>query len=257
MRIVRFRIDQKAQYGILDKEDQIMPLGESPFARVNPTGTPLPLSDVELLAPCVPSKVIGVGLNYRDHAEELDLQLPEEPMLFMKPPSAVIGPGQSIRYPEMSRRVDYEGELGIVIGRKTCRINKDEARDSIFGYTCVNDVTARDLQQKDIQFTRSKSFDTFAPIGPWIVRDIDPCSLTVESYLNGKRCQHSNTRQLVFDPFHLVCFVSWIMTLLPGDVIASGTPSGIGPMQPGDRIEIRIQGIGSLVNEVVSEVVSV
>jgi len=173
-------------------------------------------------------------------------------MLFLKPATAVIGPGQDIRYPEASRQVDYEAELGIVIGRTAFRIRREEASNYILGYTCFNDVTARDLQAKDIQFTRSKSFDTFAPLGPWIATDLDPLSLTVESYLNGQRKQCSSTRELVFDPLHLVYFISWIMTLNPGDVIASGTPGGVGPMVPGDEIEIRIERIGSLVNRVAS-----
>ncbi len=252
MRIVRFLANEEARYGILDAQDEIRSLEGGPFDRLDYDGDHFRLSEVELLAPCEPSKVVGIGLNYRDHAEEVGLELPEAPMLFLMPDTAVIGPGRTIRLPEMSEWVDYEGELGIVIGRPAFRIKQEEAADYILGYTCVNDVTARDLQIKDVQFTRAKGFDTFAPMGPWIVTDIDPASLDIETYVNGNRKQNSNTRQLVFDPLHLVHFVSWVMTLYPGDVIASGTPAGIGPLNAGDRVEIRIQGIGSLVNEVAS-----
>jgi len=238
------------QYGILEPEDRIRPLAGPPFNRIEPVGGPIPLDGLRLLAPCLPTKIVAVGLNYEDHAEEFGLKVPEEPMLFMKPGTAVIGPEDTILLPEMSERVDYEGELGVVIGRRLHRAEKEEAREAIFGYTCFNDVTARDLQAKDIQFTRAKGFDTFAPMGPWIETDLDPTVLVLETFLNGEQKQCSNTSRLTFDPFQLVHFVSWVMTLLPGDVIASGTPSGIGPMKPGDRVEVRIQGIGSLFNQV-------
>jgi len=251
MRLVRFCAQNKPRYGILE-EGEIQVLRHPPYVGLERTGERIPSADVQLLAPCEPSKIIGIGLNYRDHAVEFGLVPPEEPMLFLKPATAVIGPGQDIRYPEASRQVDYEAELGIVIGRTAFRIRREEASNYILGYTCFNDVTARDLQAKDIQFTRSKSFDTFAPLGPWIATDLDPLSLTVESYLNGQRKQCSSTRELVFDPLHLVYFISWIMTINPGDVIASGTPGGVGPMVPGDEIEIRIERIGSLVNRVAS-----
>lgn len=250
MRIVRFRAKEGPRYGILDDGQIIRSLQGAPFERLDYDGEQFPLAEVDLLAPCEPSKVVGIGLNYRDHAEELGLALPEEPMLFLMPGTAVIGPGQTIRLPEASERVDYEGELAVVIGRRAFRIRQEEAADAILGYTCFNDVTARDLQIKDVQYTRSKGFDTFAPIGPCIVDDLDPGSLDIETYVNGTRMQCSNTRQLVFDPLHLVHFVSWVMTLNPGDVIASGTPGGIGPLASGDRVEVRIQGIGSLINEV-------
>ena len=250
MRIVRFLAKEGPRYGILDDRQNIRSLRGAPFERLDYDGEQFGLADVDLLAPCEPSKVVGIGLNYRDHAEEFGLALPEEPMLFLMPHTAVIGPGGTIRLPEASERVDYEGELAVVIGRRAFRIREEEAAAAILGYTCFNDVTARDLQIKDIQYTRAKGFDTFAPIGPWIVDDLDPGSLEIETYVNGARKQCSNTRQLVFDPVHLVHFVSWVMTLNPGDVIASGTPAGIGPLASGDRVEVRIQGIGSLINEV-------
>jgi 2-keto-4-pentenoate hydratase/2-oxohepta-3-ene-1,7-dioic acid hydratase in catechol pathway len=250
MRVVRFRKGAKARYGILDSDDTIRPLAGDPYElRAEQTESFL-LREVDLLAPCEPAKVIGVGLNYRDHAVEMGFPLPEEPMLFLMPGTSVIGPGEKILYPEMSAQVDYEGELGVVIGRRASHVSREEAGEYILGYTCANDVTARDLQMRDGQFTRAKGFDTFAPLGPWIETDLDPAALTVETFLNGERKQVSSTEQLVFDPFSLVSFLSKIMTLLPGDAIMTGTPAGIGPMVPGDRVEVRIQGIGALINEV-------
>jgi 2-keto-4-pentenoate hydratase/2-oxohepta-3-ene-1,7-dioic acid hydratase in catechol pathway len=250
MRIVRFVSQGKTRHGLLQEKDQVQPLADSPFENIHPEGEILPLDQVTILAPCLPSKIVAVGLNYRDHAEEVGMPIPEEPMLFMKPGTAVIGPGGKIIIPEMSERVDYEAELGVVMGKRIFRASKEDARKAILGYTCVNDVTARDLQMKDIQFTRAKGFDTFAPMGPWIETDLDPQALAIETFLNGEQKQKSSTSQLVFDSYHLVHFISWIMTLNPGDVIATGTPAGIGPMQAGDRVEVRVEGIGSLVNEV-------
>jgi 2-keto-4-pentenoate hydratase/2-oxohepta-3-ene-1,7-dioic acid hydratase in catechol pathway len=210
-----------------------------------------PVEIERLLAPVVPGKIVAVGLNYRDHAREMELELPTEPILFMKPSTAVIGPHDVIRYPEQSSQVDYEAELAVVIGR-TCReVKARDARDFILGYTCFNDVTARDLQGKDGQWTRAKSFDTFAPLGPWIATDIeDPHCLEITARLNKETRQRSNTSNLIFPVFDLVEFVSHIMTLHAGDVIATGTPSGVGPMERGDIVEIEIQGIGVLKNTV-------
>ena len=205
------------------------------------------------LAPVQPSKIIAVGLNYRDHAREMGLDLPGEPILFMKPSTAVIGPFEEIRYPSQSSRVDYEAELAVVIGTACRNIRASRAKDCILGYTCLNDVTARDLQAKDGQWTRAKSFDTFAPIGPWIATDIeDPHALSITARLNGEVKQSSNTSNLIFSVFELVEFISSVMTLKPGDVIATGTPSGVGPMLPGDEIAIEIEGIGVLNNRVSS-----
>ena len=178
------------------------------------------------------------------------MKLPEEPLLFLKPSTAVIGPEKDIVYPAMSHRVDYEAELGVVIGRRAKGISEDKAEEYILGYTCFNDVTARDLQGKDKQFTRSKGFDTFAPVGPWIETELNPADLKVESYLNGERKQSGSTKDLVFSVFQQVSFISNVMTLLPGDIIATGTPAGIGPMRVGDTIEIVVEGIGSLKNKV-------
>ncbi len=202
-------------------------------------------------APVIPGKIVAVGLNYRDHAREMALEIPSEPILFMKPSTGVIGPDETILYPAQSSRVDYEAELAVVIGT-TCRdVDAASAPDCILGYTCLNDVTARDLQAKDGQWTRAKSFDTFAPMGPWIVTGLDdPHDLAVTARLNGEIRQSSSTANLIFTVFDLVEFVSHIMTLNTGDVIATGTPSGVGPMERGDVVEIEISGIGVLKNTV-------
>jgi len=255
MRIVRFELTGRTGYGILDGE-KIDVLWSTPYegGLKNTVGEIMSLPAVKLLAPCEPSKIVALGLNYRDHAAEFGHPIPAEPLIFLKPSTAVIGPDDDIVYPAMSQRVDYEAELAVVIGRTCSNVREEEAQDFILGYTCINDVTARDLQQKDGQWTRAKGFDTFAPLGPWIETEIpNPGNLTVEAYLNGERRQHSNTSNLIFKVAAQISFISRIMTLLPGDVIATGTPSGIGPMQPGDVVEIRVEGIGTLRNRIVSE----
>ena len=254
MRIVRFELGGRTGYGIIEGE-KISVLWGAPYGGgwTNTTGELLSLPEVTLLAPCEPSKIVAMGLNYRDHAAEFGHPLPTEPLLFMKPSTSVIGPDEDIVYPEMSRRVDYEAELAVVIGKTARHVREEDFRDYVLGYTCINDVTARDLQKKDGQFTRSKSFDTFAPLGPWIETEInDPDNLTVEAFLNGERRQHGNTGNMVFGVAALVSFISRIMTLLPGDVIATGTPAGIGPMQPGDVVEVKLEGIGALRNRLVA-----
>jgi len=197
-----------------------------------------------------PTKIICVGTNYRDHAKELDMEIPEEPLIFLKPPSSLIYDSQEIIYPQGVERLDYEAELAVVIKEAAREIGEKDVSRYILGYTCLNDVTARDLQKKDGQWTRSKSFDTFCPIGPAIETDVDPADVKVESYLNGELKQSSSTRNLIFSAARLVSFISGIMTLSPGDIISTGTPHGVGPMQPGDIIEIRIEKIGSLKNKV-------
>ena len=206
-----------------------------------------------LLAPVTPSKIVAVGLNYKDHAREMNKPLPDEPLVFLKPSTAVIGPDAAIVLPSGVGRIDYEAELGIVIGRRASRVTARNAADYILGLTCVNDVSARELQRRDVQYTRAKGFDTFAPVGPAIAVGLDPSALDVESWLNGDRRQHSNTRELIFDTGYLVEFISSVMTLLPGDVITTGTPSGVGPLQPGDRIVVKVAGVGELANDVVSD----
>ncbi|HOO56794.1 MAG TPA: fumarylacetoacetate hydrolase family protein [bacterium] len=198
-----------------------------------------------------PSKIVALGLNYRDHAVEFNKPVPENPMLFIKPSTSVIYDGEDIVYPAGATRVDYEAELAVVIGRKAVRVAAADAQDYIEGYTCLNDVTERDMQALDGQWTRAKGFDTFCPIGPVITNEVDPSNINVKSYLNGELRQSSNTKNLIFDVAAIVEFVSGIMTLLPGDVIATGTPSGIGPMLPGDEIVIELEGIGRLCNRVV------
>jgi len=198
-----------------------------------------------------PTKVVALGLNYRDHAEEFRMQIPEEPILFMKPSTAVIHSGDDIIYPNAATRVDYEAELAVVIGKKARHVPAERAGEYILGYTCLNDVTERHMQGRDGQWTRAKGFDTFCPIGPVITDEINPDSVDVRAYLNGELKQQSNTRNLIFNVGRIVEFVSGVMTLLPGDIIATGTPSGVGQMKPGDEIAIEIEGIGRLVNKVV------
>jgi len=211
----------------------------------------LTLSDVELLAPVVPSKIVCVGRNYREHAAELGNKMPDEPLLFLKAPSSLIAAGHKIELPRASQQVEHEGELGVVIGRVARKIAADEDPLSyVFGYTCVNDVTARDLQRKDVQFTRGKSFDTFCPAGPWIETELEPANLTVETRLNGEVKQKGNTADMAFSVSFLIRYISEIMTLYPGDLIATGRPAGVSRMKSGDKVEVEVTGIGVLVNEI-------
>lgn len=252
MKIVRYRDETSAnKWGVIE-ESMVREMEGNPFGHFHLSSKAKKVEEVKLLAPCLPSKIVALGLNYRDHAEEVKLPIPEKPLLFMKPSTSVIGPGDGIVYPKMSRRVDYEAELALVIGKEARAVSEEKANDYILGYTCLNDVTARDLQPKEGQWTLSKSFDTFAPIGPWIVTDIDPHELEIATYLNGERRQHSNTKNLIFGPRQLVSFISQVMTLLPGDVIATGTPSGIGRMVVGDKVDVVIEGIGALTNTVIA-----
>jgi len=250
MKIVRYQDGTGVHWGILE-EKTIRQMKGDPFGQVDPASKPRNVEEVRLLSPCLPSKIVAVGLNYRDHVEEMKLVLPGEPLLFLKPSTSVVGPAEGIVYPPFTARLDYEAELAVVMGKVAKAVSVETAADTILGYTCLNDVTARDLQSKDGQWTRAKGFDTFAPVGPWIETEIDPSHLEISSYLNGQRRQHSNTTQLIFNPLQLVSFISHIMTLLPGDVIATGTPSGIGPMAVGDRIDVVIEGIGTLSNTIV------
>lgn len=247
---MRYITGRKAEYGILHGE-LVQSLAGTPYSRLKTTNRYHQLSDVRLLPPCTPSKIVALGLNYRSHAEEVKLRIPDEPLIFLKPSTSVIGPEDNIIFPASSQRVDYEGELGVVIRNRTWRVSRVEAIRHVLGYTCFNDVTARDLQYKDKQWTRAKSFDTFAPIGPCIETELDPHHLSLETYLNGELKQQTNTSDLIFSIPELVSFISHVMTLLPGDIIATGTTSGIGPMQPGDTIEVKIEQIGTLRNYVV------
>jgi 2-keto-4-pentenoate hydratase/2-oxohepta-3-ene-1,7-dioic acid hydratase in catechol pathway len=207
--------------------------------------------EATLLAPCAPSKIVCLGVNYRAHATEFGHELPASPLIFLKPPSAVIGPDEAIIYPpQWTQRVDYEAEMAVVIGQRAARVAEGTALDYVFGYTCLNDVTARDLQRSDGQWTRGKSFDTFCPVGPVIVCGLDPGALRVAGYVNGDVRQDASTADLIFGVPEIVSFVSHVMTLEPGDVIATGTPSGVGPLAPGDTVEIEVEGIGRLRNHV-------
>jgi 2-keto-4-pentenoate hydratase/2-oxohepta-3-ene-1,7-dioic acid hydratase in catechol pathway len=211
----------------------------------------LSLDDVTLLAPVHPSKIVCVGRNYREHAAELGNKMPDEPLLFLKAPSSIIASGDRIELPKQSQQVEHEGELGVVIGRRARNLSEDEDPLSyVFGYTCVNDVTARDLQRKDVQFTRGKSFDTFCPVGPWIVDDLDPTSATVITRVNGEVKQQGNTRDMAFSVAYLIRYITAIMTLYPGDLIATGTPAGVSRLKHGDTVEVEVSNIGTLRNPV-------
>ena len=249
MKIVRCQTSSGARFGVQEGEN-IRLLRGAPYGGLDFSGEQMKESEVTLLAPCEPSKIVAIGINYAPHARELDFQIPAEPLIFLKPPSAVIGPGEHIILPAMSRQVDYEGELAVVIGRRTKNVSRSEALGAVFGYTCCNDVTARDLQKKDVQFTRSKSFDTFAPIGPCIETELDPDQVEVTSFVNGSLRQQANTAAMIRPVAELVSFISGIMTLLPGDIIATGTPAGVGQLQAGDTVSVVIGPIGALTNPV-------
>lgn len=251
MHLVRFAAGRRVRYGLLeDKSVTVLELDPLRGAPLVMTGESLPLDQVKLLVPCRPSKVVAVGLNYKPHAAELKMALPDHPIIFLKPPTAVIGPGEAIVVPPGATRVDYEGELAIVIGRTARRVSVDDAPGCILGFTCFNDVTERDQQEADGQWTRAKGYDTFAPLGPWIETDLYPGELDLVTRVNGQVKQSANTRDCIFDAYELVSFISGAMTLNPGDVIATGTPSGIGPLRAGDTVEVDIEGIGKLVNPV-------
>lgn len=252
MKFARFiNPDCQTKYGLVTT-DHLIELTGNPFTGYTKTDKHHYHEDIRLLSPCSPSKIVAVGLNYKDHAREMNREIPAEPMLFMKPGTAVTGSGNNIVYPgHMSERVDYEGELAVVISKEARMVSEENAYEHVLGYTCINDVTARDLQSRDIQFTRAKGFDSFAPLGPYIETELDTSDLEIKSYLNGEVRQSSNTNNLIFNVPRLISFITGVMTLLPGDVIATGTPGGIGSMNPGDVIEIEIEGIGRLKNKVV------
>lgn len=256
MQIVRFADGRKIRSGVLEG-NVIRGFRGSPFALFRRFGSSFPLDgsvcnlgDVRLLSPCLPSKIVCLGLNYRSHAKETQLSVPTAPLIFLKPSTAVIGPDEKIILPRLSRRVDYECELGVVIGRKAKDVPEVKAKEYIIGYTCFNDVSERHNQAEDGQWTRAKSYDTFAPVGPVIETAVDPDDLKIETYLNGERRQSARTNDLIVKIPSLVSFISSVMTLLPGDVIATGTPSGVGRLSPGDVVEIMIEKIGTLRNSV-------
>ncbi len=252
MKIVRFSIKGKTSYGVLDN-DVVKTYTGNPFASpksFKADGTTCKLSEVKLLAPCEPSKIVCLGLNYRAHVQETGFKAPENPLLFLKPPSSIIGPDDYVIRPDLpvKGRIDYEGEVGVVIGKTAKDVSEDKAMDYVLGYTCVNDVSARYCQEKDGQWTRGKGFDTFCPMGPCIADLPDPDKIKIETIVNGQVRQSSDTSYLIFNIRKLISFISGVMTLVPGDVISTGTPEGIGQMNPGDTVEIRIEGVGTLKN---------
>jgi 2-keto-4-pentenoate hydratase/2-oxohepta-3-ene-1,7-dioic acid hydratase in catechol pathway len=248
---VRFvhNVSKKAGYGLYE-DGRIRSLARPPWIKVEPEGESIDAGEVTLRAPVEPSKIICIGLNYHAHVEasfSAD-KAPEYPLIFLKPPSSIIGPNEAIVHPEQSERVDYEAELGVVIGRRAKNVTRGDAERHIFGFTCVNDVTARDLQKKDGQWSRAKGFDTFCPAGPWIVSELDHRDVLVEGVLNDEVKQSGRTSLMIFDIPYLISYISSIMTLNPGDLISTGTPAGIAPMKSGDKIEVRVEGIGTLEN---------
>ena len=272
MRIARFTRDDTVAYGVVQEAAPdgvasvaigpdtegltIAELQGHPFGvgtdSVRYTGQSYPVADVRLLAPVLPTKVVAIGKNYADHAREMGGEPPDEPVIFLKPSTSVIGPGDPVARPvKLSERVDFEGELAVVIGRLCRDVPPERVSEVIFGYTCANDVTARDLQAKDGQWTRAKGFDTFCPLGPWIETGLDPSDLELTTTVNGEVKQHARTSQLLHDVTAVVCYVTSVMTLLPGDILLTGTPAGIGPLVHGDRVSVAIQGIGALTNPVV------
>lgn len=249
---VRFEALGGAHYGVR-RETRVEALSAAPWSGGRPTGATYGLDEVRLLAPCHPSKIVCVGRNYREHASELGNPTPREPLIFLKPPSAVIGPEEPIVHPRGSNRVDYEGELALVIGRRCRHLSgADNPLDAVFGFSCLNDVTARDLQQADGHFDRAKGFDTFCPLGPVVATGLDWRELVVETYLNGERRQRGSAREMIFSLDAIIWFITAVMTLEPGDVVATGTPAGVGRLGVGDVVDVVIEGIGRLRNPVVA-----
>jgi 2-keto-4-pentenoate hydratase/2-oxohepta-3-ene-1,7-dioic acid hydratase in catechol pathway len=253
VRLLRFRSGDRIATGAVEPgAEEVRVLKGTFFEDPLPTGEAVPLDDVHLLAPVLPSKLVCVGKNYAAHAAEFGMEVPEEPLLFLKPSTAVIGPNDPIQLLPISRRVDYEGELAVVIGRIARDVRAEDAGKYVLGYTCANDVTLRDLQHTKDQWARAKGFDGSCPLGPWIETELDADDVEVRCTVNGEVRQAARTSQLAFGPSVLIEFISRVMTLLPGDVILTGTPAGVGPVQPGDRVEVEIEGLGVLGNEVAS-----
>jgi 2-keto-4-pentenoate hydratase/2-oxohepta-3-ene-1,7-dioic acid hydratase in catechol pathway len=257
VKIARFTTDDEPQYGVVGGPDgdEIVAsiVGDPIYSGVELTGEQQPLAEVRLLAPVIPrSKVVCIGRNYAAHASELGNDVPEQPLVFLKPNTSVIGPGDPIVYPDQSSDVQHEGELAVVIGRICRDVPADRTADVIYGYTVGNDVTARDLQKTDGQWARAKGFDSFCPLGPWIETDLDVTDLVVTTELNGELRQSGRTSLMMFDVPTIIAYITSFMTLLPGDVILTGTPAGVGPMKPGDDVSVTVEGIGTLTNKVVS-----
>ncbi len=251
-RLYRISENGSARYVLARGEDEPRLIEGDPFGKYE-LAAPVDLNAAVLLPPVAPTKVVCIGLNYKDHAAEMNKPLPPEPLMFMKPSTAVIGPADAIRLPMWAGEIHHESELGVVIGKRACRVKAAEAMDYVLGLTCATDVTARELQKKDVQYTRAKGFDTFAPIGPCVAMGLDPSALAIEGLVSGQVRQSSNTRELIFGVPVLIEFISRVMTLLPGDIILTGTPSGVGPLKPGDTFTVRIEGIGELTNRVMEQ----
>lgn len=249
MKIARFLYQKKIYWGRIEGES-VKIIKNNPYAKIEFSKKRLGLDKIKLLPPAEPTKIILVGLNYRDHARELGMKVLDEPIIFLKPPSSLIAHRQNIVYPASSARLDYEAELALVIKKKGRGIPQNKAKDYILGYTCLNDVTARDLQKKDNQWTRAKSFDTFCPLGPYLETCLDDRNLKISSFVNAKLCQDSSTANFIFPVAYLISFISRVMTLYPGDIISTGTPYGVGEIKPGDKVEVEIEGIGRLSNKV-------
>jgi len=253
MKIVRMKAGDDIAYGVADAEGVVVYKG-SPFVAWEPTETVVPWHSVSLLSPVIPTKVLCVGKNYEDHVDEMDGEIPEEPLIFMKPATSVIGPNAAVVHPRISNEVHHEAELAVVISRPARNIKAEDASRYIFGYTAANDVTARDLQAKDAQWTRAKGFDTFCPLGPAIETELDPLErLAVICKVNGEVRQAGFTSDMVFGVAEILEYITAFMTLLPGDVVLTGTPSGVSKVEPGDVMEVEIDGIGTLTNRVVSQ----
>jgi 2-keto-4-pentenoate hydratase/2-oxohepta-3-ene-1,7-dioic acid hydratase in catechol pathway len=258
MRIARFVHPGGMSFGLVEGDEAagvdaltVTAIDGHPFGELKLTDKRFALADVRLLSPILPSKVIGIGRNYADHAAEHGAEVPKEPLLFLKPSTSVIGPHDVIKLPPQSKHVEHEAELAVVIGASGARrVDRANAAATIFGYTCANDVTARDLQRSDAQWTRAKGFDSFCPIGPWITTDVDPSDVEVRCEVNGEVRQLGRTSQLVFDVATLISYVSHVMTLLPGDIILTGTPAGVSPLVSGDTVSVSIGGLGELRNPV-------
>jgi 2-keto-4-pentenoate hydratase/2-oxohepta-3-ene-1,7-dioic acid hydratase in catechol pathway len=252
MRLVRFRFGDRIATGVVEG-DAVRALAGTFFENPVPSGEEIPLDDVRLLAPILPSKVVCLGKNYTAHAAEFGGEVPEEPLVFLKPSTSVSGPGDPIPLPPISNRVDYEGELAVVVGRIARNVRAEETFRYVLGYTCGNDVTLRDLQKKDDQWARAKGFDGSCPLGPWVETELDPIDVHLETRVNGEVRQSASTSDMVFGVATIIEFVTSFMTLLPGDVIMTGTPEGVGELEPGDRVEVVIDGIGVLMNTAIGQ----
>jgi 2-keto-4-pentenoate hydratase/2-oxohepta-3-ene-1,7-dioic acid hydratase in catechol pathway len=250
MQLCRLEVAGTPRWGVIEGE-LVTPLAEPPWESVRKIAGAMPLATARLLPPCEPTKIVAVGLNYRAHAAEMGKELPEEPLLFLKAPSSLLPPGGTVTLPRQSSRVEHEGELALVIGRTASKVSAAHALEHVKGFTCLDDVTARDIQRREKVYARAKGFDTFCPVGPWLETEIaDPQALELELRVNGEVRQTGSTADMIFPVAEVIAFISHIMTLYPGDLVTTGTPPGVGPLRPGDRVEVEIAGIGVLAHAV-------